>query len=632
MKSSGGDQFPIIRVLPEQVANQIAAGEVVERPASVVKELVENALDAGATRIDVSIEGGGIKHIEVDDNGCGMDRSNALACLERQATSKIAVSEDIIHIATFGFRGEAIPSIASVSRFSLITRPRTEEAATSLVVVGGTLEDVGAAGHPVGTTVSVRDLFFNVPARRKFLRAATTETVRIRQTLTAMALSYPSVAFRFRSDGRDVFRLPAGDSLEDRIRTLLGESISEALLPLHGERDGVVIRGFLSKPGFSRGGTPEQYIFVNHRAATAPQVQYALREAWPVKDPRPVAVLFIDLPPEEVDVNVHPAKREVRFRHGNRVVTALFATMNTALTAQAGMTPPHSQGKSLPEANQSQNPVAPEASPQAYKSGKGEPRASFMGVPHFEPAAYPLGLTTFLPTPQAPLPHQQALHLPLPGRPPVVSSSTSEHASSPLQSGSKGLGWKWMRVVAVLEPGFWLVITDIGFLTVDAKAVVERILYERFETAGEALPAQPLLIPETLSLPPLDAERVKRFLPELAHCGFDLTALGGDQFLINAFPVSLADEVVPREMIASLALELDRTGVRRGIEAWRQEVVARAAARAASGVVRVTTLEAAETLMGQLAQCAMPYITPRGRPVVILTSYRELARRFQREL
>lgn len=615
-----------IRVLPENVANQIAAGEVVERPASVVKELVENALDAGATRIEITVEGGGAKSIEVADNGCGMDREDALASLERQATSKIATADDITRIATFGFRGEAIPSIASVSRFALLTRPRGQDAATSLTVVGGAVEWVGEAARPLGTTVSVRDLFFNVPARRKFLRAAATELNRIRQTLTAIALANPAIAFRLRADARDLFALPAGDTVADRVRTLLGEALADALLPIHHTEGDITLSGFLSKPDFTGAGAPEQYVFVNRRPATAAQIQYALREAWPIRDRRPSVVLFIDLPPEEVDVNVHPAKREVRFRHGDRVIRAVQAAVTLALDARVTPAPePHAAPPAAPPPRD----IRPTAVPEAAT------------VPPLSPIAP-------LPTPQMPRPRQGDLPFPRPATvapypvlrdPPVVTPPPTDPATPaappaphpeahPLPAGET-LPWRWLRVADILEPGYWLVVTDRGYVTVDAKAAIERIFYERLAASAETVPTQPLLIPETLRLPHTDAARVTRFLPELTAAGFGVSALDHDTFLIDALPIALA-ELPPKETLALLAAELDQPGPRKGLDAWRREVVARAAAQAAGRAFRITSKEAVATLMAQLARCAMPYATPRGRPVMILTTYHELDRRFRR--
>lgn len=605
-----------VRVLPETVANQIAAGEVVERPASVVKELVENALDAQATRITVSVEAGGSKAIEVEDNGYGMSHEDALAALERQATSKIADTEDIVRIQTFGFRGEAIPSIASVSRFTLMTRTAEDESATELNVVGGTLEAVSETGHPVGTTIRVRDLFFNLPARRKFLRTAATELSRIRQSLTAIALAYPQVAFRLRSEGKDLFRLPEGDALEDRIRTLLGQPIFQSLTAIHHTENDITVTGYISRIDTPALGTPEQYVFVNHRAATAAQIQYAVREVWPLRDRRPHAILFVDLPPEGVDVNVHPAKREVRFRRGNLVINAVSNAIAHALNLFTA-------------------PVEPEPAPAPVSVAPAI-------APVVSATPPPLSPVAPLPTPQMPKPAvrpatQQHLTFttppgspyPPPSQPAAQLAPMTPPLTPPPAPPTEKVNFAWLRIADILEPGYWLVITEQGYVTVDASAALERILYERFMAKTEQPAIQPLLIPESLTLSPTDAERVNRFLPELESCGFGISAFSADTFLIDALPMALT-EVPPQTLIPEIAAELDKTGVRKGIDNWRKEVAARAAASAAARTLHVQTKEAAEVLLHQLSTCAMPYATPRGRPVMILTTYRELARRFQR--
>ena len=607
------DSPPAVRLLPETVANQIAAGEVVERPASVVKELVENALDAGATRIEVAVEGGGAKRIVVEDNGWGMDRESALLALQRQATSKIATVHDIEHIATFGFRGEALPSIASVSRFTLTTRPRSADEATRLTVVGGRFEGASACAHPCGTTLEVADLFFNTPARKKFLRSPNTELARIRQCLWAVALAHSTVALRLSAEGRDLLRLPQEDTLEDRIRALLGQPTVDALLPVAHTAGFCHIHGYLSKPGFVRGGTPEQFIFINQRAATAPQVQYAIRQAWPLRDQKPLVILFIDLPPEEVDVNVHPTKREVRFRRGNLVADAIASALSAALASALGareaaaafdhtlaLPPP----PPLPPARELPVPPARACGLPDAPAGGGYPLSPIAPLP--TPQAPP-------PTPQAPAPRQQWLDL-------AASAAPTSGATAP---------WQWLRVADVLQSRYWLVVTDQGYLVVDARAALERILYERLlPNAEREVVSQPLLLPETLHLPLADAERVLRFLPDLRAAGFDLTPLSGDAFLINTLPLAFA-ELPPKEIVADIAANLDQTGASKQTDTWRREVVARAAARAAANAFTPGAKEVAERLMHQLARCQMPYATPRGKPVMLLTSYRELERRFR---
>ena len=299
-----------IRLLPVQVANKIAAGEVVERPASAVKELVENALDAGAAHIEVMVTAGGRKLIEVRDDGMGMNRDDALLSIERQATSKLRDVDDIERIATLGFRGEALPSIASVSRFSLATCRRGETVGTELTVIGGRLQDVKDAGVPPGTTVAVRDLFFNVPARRKFLRAYETEQAHIRTVFILHALAHPETGLLLKVDGREAYRLPANSSLEDRVRDLFGAEFVASLRPVDRTLAGVRVHGFAGLPTLTRTDRTEQYIFVNRRPASASVVPHALREAYPPLETerKPVVLLFIDLDPELVDVNVHPTK------------------------------------------------------------------------------------------------------------------------------------------------------------------------------------------------------------------------------------------------------------------------------------------------------------------------------------
>ena len=334
-----------VRVLPLHVANKIAAGEVVERPASVVKELVENAIDAGARNVKVSVTQGGRKLVSVRDDGCGMTRDDAVLSLERQATSKILDVDDIERIDTLGFRGEAIPSIASVSRFTLVTRRHDADEGTQIVVNAGTLAEVSTAGCPPGTLVEVRDLFCNVPARRKFLRAYATEEGHVKNQFTVHALAHPAIGFSLTIDGRELYRLAPAATLHDRILDIFGAAFMENLLPLADHAGGnaapctpqsVIVTGFIERPNLSTPTRRDQYVFVNGRPATAASVAYAIREAYPRRqgDAKPALFLFIDLPPEQVDVNVHPTKREVRFRDNVAVKRAITDAIERALGGQ----------------------------------------------------------------------------------------------------------------------------------------------------------------------------------------------------------------------------------------------------------------------------------------------------------
>ena len=309
--------MPRIRILPDRVANQIAAGEVIERPAAVVKELVENALDAGATRITVEFQHGGRALMRVEDNGGGMDRDDALLCLQRHATSKISEAADLDRLATFGFRGEALPSIASVSRFTLQTRTGRGTTATEIFVNGGKLEHTRDCGRPPGTTIEVAHLFNSVPGRRKFLKTDRTEAAHIAQVVRLYALAFPTVAFTLVEDGRAVFRSPACTTLAERVTEIFGPQLAAELIPISAAGTGMALHGLIGRPGVGRSTRHELITFVNFRPVDSRALNQALIESYHESVPKgryPVAVLFFECDPAAVDVNVHPAKREVRFR------------------------------------------------------------------------------------------------------------------------------------------------------------------------------------------------------------------------------------------------------------------------------------------------------------------------------
>ncbi len=651
-----------VRVLPEIIANQIAAGEVVERPASVVKELVENAIDAGATRIEVDLVAGGAKRITIHDNGSGMTREDAINALERQATSKIQTTEDITMIDTMGFRGEAIPSIASVSRFTLKTRTADAETATELHVVGGHLEDISETGTPIGTTVEVCDLFFNLPARKKFLKSASTELARIRTLLMHIALANPTIAFILHVDGREIYRLPENDTLTDRIAGLLGEAIIDELLPIDYSYHGIHVTGFVMRPA-RRIGTlnTEQFIFINGRPATAPIVQYAIREATPTQEGsrKQGIFLFINLPPQEIDVNVHPTKREVRFRTTYDVSTAIMAAITQAYSGeaeQATLPPPTSSNASA--ACTPSNPGTRGETSASYCPGSvaGCEATATANCGDSDGSA-PLSPIGHLPTPQAPTPKQGLLAFsqtrPYPGAQQFPQSRQNPFTSSPGQTASiKQEGslvlkatvdslqplecnsstnlWRWFKVVEILDQGYILITTDQGYVTIDALAATERIIYEHLLNQPDTPAIQPLLIPETIKLPPNDADRIKRFLPQLHEIGFSLSELSQDTFMLESLPQALSNET-PVELIIQLAADLAKTTTKRTrVEQSLRQVVVQAAAQATSGTATHHTPHSAHTLVQALSQTDLPYTSPRGRATMILTTYQELNRRFQR--
>ena len=589
-----------VRVLPLHVANKIAAGEVVERPASVVKELVENSIDAGAKSIRIAVAQGGRKLVSVQDDGCGMTRDDALLSLERQATSKIVDADDIERIDTLGFRGEAIPSIASVSRFTLVTRRRESDEGTMLQVNAGTLVEARPAGAPPGTLVEVRDLFCNVPARRKFLRSYATEESHVRQIYTVHALAHPEIAFSLTIDGREAGRLTAAPMVADRVRDIFGAEFFETLLPIPddhpvaGRAAAVKVTGFVERPNLANPTRREQYVFVNGRPASAPSVAYAIREAYPRRqgDVRPAVILFIDIDPRQVDVNVHPTKREVRFRDNVAVKTAIAAAIGRAIGL--GSEP------------------APTAAPPVVTAHPPAPA----------PAPAPRPVTQVQPTAFSPAP---APATPAPIPPPAPAPVETELKVS--VDGEKSKPWRWFRFLAQSESGYLLVETDAGIVTINPVAARERIVYERLKEVKT--PSQPLLIPETVRLSPVDFARIGASLDVLAKMGFALEPFGQNTFKIDAVP-QIAASLAAADVLATISRDLSETGQRRGGERWREELIAKSVARSFAGASIRFTPEAATKLVEELCSCRMPYVCPRGKPVMIFTSTRELDRKFDR--
>ena len=597
-----------VHVLPLHVANKIAAGEVVERPASVVKELVENSVDAGAANIKVSIAQGGRKLVSVRDDGCGMTKDDALLSLERQATSKILDVDDIENIDTLGFRGEAIPSIASVSRFSLVTRRHDADEGTQIVVNAGELVETSTAGCPPGTLVEVRDLFCNVPARRKFLRSFATEEGRVKGIFTVHALAHPGIGFSLVVDGRELYRLAPATSLADRLLDIYGADFVESLIPLpppsDSQRNAVRVSGYIEKPNLSMPTRRDQYVFVNGRPATAPSIAYAVREAYPHRqgDIKPALFLFIELPPNQVDVNVHPTKREVRFRDNIAVKRAITEAIEGAL----GLRPTASN-------------VA--ASEMATSETTGTNRTN--GTDETDETKIPLPPTPQLPHSSTPTPTLAPAPTPIDPKPQPVA------VELPLAADDTGARpWKWFKFLASTASGYLLVETDAGLVTVNPHAARERIAFEQLFSSskqGDAL-SQQLLIPETIHLSPVDAARITAALGDIEPMGFKIEPFGRDTFKIDAVP-QLIGSLSPADVISTIARDLSEGGARRG-ERWREELVAKSVARSFAGMSLSLDEAGATRLVEELAACRMPYVSPRGKPTMIFTSTRELDRRF----
>jgi DNA mismatch repair protein MutL len=656
-----------IRLLPEHVANQIAAGEVVERPASVVKELVENALDAQAARVTVEIQAGGRSLVRVTDNGAGMSRDDALLCLERHATSKIQRAEDLAAIATMGFRGEALPSIASVSRFILTTRERASDSpeGTQVIVNGGKIAEVKAAGSAPGTSIEVRQLFFNLPARRKFLRTEETEASHIQHYLTLAALAYPEVAFTFVKDGRTVWQLPAVKSgaatsrhieaLRERFRALLGDekllsvnfsaSLAEDFKPEEpdvfenaspGEpteasspvthHSSLKIWGLIGSPGVSRTTRDSQFVFVNRRPVENRGLNYALIEGYHtslMKGRYPVCCLFVEIDPAVVDVNIHPAKREVKFHResdirklvGQAVRKTLLAfhtePEKSSLTAKTSSAP--SREAELPK------PVQQTAPPHFPEKLKPAPTVE----PPKPSASQPplrMGFSPSLPgTTEQKAPSSPEV------RAPSDISQLPSSAATPLLNVP-------LRLVGVIGRLYVLLESDRGLVLLDQHAAHERILFEqmmnRIEQGGSA-PSQKLLLPETIELPPRDAQFLREQLVVLTKLGVGLNEFGERTFLLDALPpfVKAAD---PRRFVFDLVDELRAAGREVNLARLGEHTVAKTVCRHAVKANDPLAGPELENLVEDLRRCAMPYTCPHGRPTLIEMNYRELEKKFGR--
>ncbi len=579
-----------IHVLSDILASQVAAGEVVERPASVVKELVENSLDAGAREIRVDVDQGGAALIRVSDDGCGMSREDALLALERHATSKLRTADDLAAIRTLGFRGEAVPSIASVSRFRMITREKDAVAGTEILIEGGKIRDVRDAGCAPGTVIEAKSLFFNMPARRKFLRAETTEAAHVEHQLRLHALAAPQVRFRLRRDDREVFDLaPAGKAL-DRVRQLLGTELSRELIALpltHGQ--GISVEGYVLPASHARKGRRHQCVFLNGRPVEDAVISRALAEGFrgAVADGlHPAAWLWLELDPTLVDVNVHPAKREVRFRRPLDVREAILEAV------RQGLRPPPPPEVSVPQ--------------DADCSAGREATVAVVPVP----------VMTGLRAPQAMLPAW-----------PALTASASPMARNELAAPpAPGGGGPEFRILGMLLGRFVVLESADGLVLFDPKAARERIYYESLlrERHGESL-SQGFLVPVLLEMDPRDLDLLLRERLALAEAGIDLESFGGHTVHIRALPACLGIDDA-RAFLGGVLDELLHESVT-GASRFAFERLARVLAKRAAALV-APRLPEAQPLLAELFVCELPYCTPDGRPTLTEFSLRELDRRF----
>ena len=574
-----------IRLLAEVVANRIAAGEVVERPASVVKELVENSLDAGAKKIEISVERGGRSLIRVIDDGCGMGPDDALLALERHATSKIRDAGDLMKIRTFGFRGEALPSIASVSRFTLKTREPDAVEGTEVVIDGGRVVRAGKTGCPAGTSIEVRQLFAHVPGRRKFLRTEETEWSHIEQGVRLAALARPEVGWVLRRDGAVFWQDTARGALDERMAAVFGRDWKETFLEIDTEDGGMRIHGFLGRPGVNRATRAEQILFVNSRPVQSGSLNAALLEGYHnalMRGRYPVTVLFLEMDPCGVDVNVHPAKREVRFRQDGDVRRFISGAVAEVLRGGS---------------------VGPLPMPTVTTNG-------------FSPAL------TFAPTASQPATI-------IPGRAPMPVTAGGSLGLEVETAPGIPAGWRFLGVVDHI---YLVAEKEGGVVLVDQHAAHERILFEQLlrQVAQEEVGGQRLLYPVTIEFPPVQAAFLKDRTEELGKVGLGISAMGGNAFLVDALPPRIRTLAV-EEFVRGVVADLEKGGTTsKKDRRLSEEVIAKTVCRhAVKANDRLNDAEAVR-LLADLLACELPYTCPHGRPTMILLGKAELEKKFGR--
>lgn len=604
-----------IHILPEKLANQIAAGEVVERPASVVKELVENALDAGATRIEITIRNGGKTEIRVADDGHGMGKEDALLAMDRHATSKLRSQDDLAAIRTLGFRGEALPSIASVSRFSLETAERDGDG-TRVLVTAGAMAGVEECARRRGTTVSIRSLFFNVPARAKFLRSTASENRAIGEVVTMLALAQPHVAFTLDSGARDVLALPATSTVAERISALWGGDAADELIPVAHRAGGVAVTGLVQRPHSSRPGGRRAYLFVNGRAFGDRTLVKAVDRAYRTTIPQgvyPSLFLFLEVPDGEVDVNVHPAKAEVRFRDRIGVERAIEEAVRGAL---AGLESTPSIGARAPQPESVQYGSMPGGGAARVREAAPRPWGSPQD-PSTEPAAPAV----------SPEPFESQMALFVTGASAAAPASPAPQAAVP---GAELLGpaaamWQVHNTYILAE-------TRQGLILVDQHSAHERVLYEeicRGFDSGE-MASQRLLFPITLRLSPAEFAVVEQVTGVLERAGFEVEPFGGRAIIVHSVPNPhpyFDAERCLREVITELT---EGSPLVESARTQHQRIALSMACKGAIKAGQKLTQREMSELFDRLFATELPYHDIHGRPTVIQLSLAELHRRFGR--
>ena len=639
--SQNAESVPaVVQLLDENTANRIAAGEVIERPFSVVKELVENALDAGATRIDVEIVNGGKNKIVVRDNGGGMARHDAVLALQRHATSKIRTSDDLFAIHTLGFRGEALPSIASVSDFTLLTKRDADETATEIIARGGDLVSVGDAAGVSGTTITVENLFWNTPARLKFLKSTPTEVSHAADLMHRFILAYPAIAFRLVHDNHEMVAFPGAANHQHALACVWGRDVARDMVPFDYESPHLSVSGWVSKPSVTRATRSSQATFVNGRFVRSRTVQHAFDSAFKnlmTTDRHPVMVLFVRIDPALVDVNVHPAKTEVRFTRDGDVYGAVHRAVENALMT-GGLVPEVRVTASLPLMEPIKNappraalsswgsdvvdlsPVAAEApSPAAGEESKKEADASGNAA------------SFLLPSPAAG--DERSELLGEGDSPEGWGMGEAEAAASYIGFDGQRIGR--LRVLGQSRNTYIVAETEDALLLIDQHIAHERVLYEQMmnghtqKAASWGVIAQHLALPQTLVLGKSEARVASERLEALQKAGFVLEPFGGETFVVRAVPATLAQKDylgVLREIIDEMA----GASIARRLLVPHESALIMASCKMAVKKNDPLTMAEMTRLLSDLAQMQNPFTCPHGRPILLSLPHREMDRKFHR--
>lgn len=665
-----------VRLLDTNTANQIAAGEVVEKPASVVKELVENALDAGADKIEVTIFAGGTEYIRVTDNGCGMSEADAKMAVLRHATSKLTKAEDLLSLNTLGFRGEALPSIASVSNFTLLTRPESEEFATSVHIDGGENTEVTASGGSTGTTVIVENLFFNVPARRKFLKTVSTEGRYISELLTRLALSRPDVRFKLVNNDKEVLSTPGDGDLEHAIRALYGKNVAENLLEVSLNDPKVRVSGFIGKPTLLKGTRQWQTFFVNGRCIGSKMLSKAMDHAYQSQIPKsgfPFAVINLKVDTASVDVNVHPQKSEIKFSDDSLIYKAMYKALTDALTKP--MSAQKTQVTLLPDSElnvfvkpQSVSvPVAPAPQPKpeyqpqqlVFKSGAEQ----IFKTPERKEDAQPATAPESLLVPEQPMPavkkeqgEQQAMWQPFDDfaqtaatvsyskgyQEPVleVHEARSEFAKpQPAEAApatdretiaftdtDSGMDTIWP--IGQVDKTFIIAQSETTLYLIDQHAAHERILYDKLVASHEQIPSQQLLMPLYVDMAADDIALIEEHRDEFLALGVDAASAGESLLRVSSLPADIKADAA-EDFINAISKMLREMRNVNGSD-LRQEVLHMTACKAAIKAGQLLNMRQMRQLIIDLCNTTHPFTCPHGRPCMIEIDSNQLYKMFKR--